>query len=245
MSNTRLYEKIIHNISRKLEHILDEDINKFDTVDYNEDDEDLVDHHSTRDIMGFPKNCDQEAEIFKNIKLSVKSIQQADSFMTKLAYILKPLENIKLNEELLEFNNYNISLLSSFYIISNFSDTLIYTGYYVNFKYDNWNNKFIVDINYSYLDNLAKTIEFSNLYENNITIIYLGSSNEDYFNKFKKYLMTNGIDYRKTFLNSKDEDVPYKLYEFASISELFNYIERIYKIFVEFMLQYIKEFKYI
>lgn len=243
MDNKQLYKKIIQGISIKLKNILNEDINKFNTIDYNEDEYDITDYHSVRNIMDFPKNYEQETDFLKNIIPSEKTIKQANLFIHKLNYIFKQLNNIILTDELLEFNKNKISLWCSFYIISEFSNKyLLYTELHINVKYDNWNNRFIFDYGNDKIEKLAKAIEFCNLYGNTMTVIYLGSSKEDYFNKFKEYLITNGIDYKKTFLNTKEDGDSYVPYKFESITDTFSYVQRITKEFIKFMLQYIKDF---
>ena len=50
-SDKQLYERIMRNVSREIKRVLNEDIQKFDTSDYRDEEQDLISDHEIDDII--------------------------------------------------------------------------------------------------------------------------------------------------------------------------------------------------
>ena len=72
--NRQLYNKIIHNISKGVKKSLNEDIQNFNPVDYNEDEYDIIDNQTVKKVIDFDYNdFDDIADKFKQLELSQKA----------------------------------------------------------------------------------------------------------------------------------------------------------------------------
>lgn len=186
-SNKTLYNKLINNISKEVKRILNEDIQDFNVVDYQDDNQNLIDHDSIdATLIRKPKNIDEENRFFEKIEPSETALEKAEKMVKKMEIIFNPLKKIKISEKCLYHNKWIFYLKGYFFIISNFKDKEVDQSWdcsVINFSYDISNDKFEFVMN-SY--NLAKLIEFCNLYKNPVDFYFKGY--EDYFNVFQTHL---------------------------------------------------------
>jgi hypothetical protein len=122
-SNKTLYNKLINNISKEVKRILNEDIQDFNVVDYQDDNQNLIDHDSIdATLIRKPKDIDEENKFFEEIEPSETALEKAEEMVKKMEIIFKPLKKIRVSEKCLYHNKWIFYLKGYFFIISNFKD---------------------------------------------------------------------------------------------------------------------------
>ena len=93
MNKHRLYDKIMMNISKSIKSILNEDIQDFDIIDYQEDENDILDHGT----------------IYKNLYIKVKNFDELREAIEDKIGMLK-----KLNTNILDLRDIDVSAVTTF-----------------------------------------------------------------------------------------------------------------------------------
>ena len=211
-----------------------ESIYNFNIEDYQEDDTDIIDQ-DTISYIAKPKNIDEENYFFKITKPSNESLNYAQEFTETIKSILGPLKDIKISKQCLWFNR------NSFYLYGTFSIRSIF-GYFqeayeyaiIDYNYDILNDKFTLNID---TEELAKMIEYCNLYGNKLTFRFSGQN--QYYYKFQHTFhaddtILDGELIYPVYNNSKTKVNPE-----IQIEKIFKWIYKMYKAFASFIPEYI------
>lgn len=239
--NNHLYKKIIYSISKEIKRILNEDIQNFNIADYQED-SDIFDHETVANITK-PKDIEEEEEFFKMTEPSENSLQLAKQMKNKIESIFRPLSEIIIPDKCLEANHYLFYLKGYFFAVSStFKNNIIGNSWncaVIDFNYEIAYNEFILVMD---VDNLAKLIEFCNIYNNYIDFCFKGY--EDYYNQFQFYVQD-----KLHFTTEVENEFIYAGNGYISDNEI-NYMDNIFekicdifKEFVNFIPIYINKFK--
>lgn len=241
-NNKAIYEKIMRNISVEIKRILNEDIQSFDVTDYQEDN--YIDHQTTRDIIK-PKDMDEENEFFEKTEPSGDSIKRAKLLENKIQQIFQPLLEVKIPWKCLDVNHHIFYLKGYFFAVSStFKDKIIsdtWDSAVINFNYDISNDEFSLTMD---TENLAKLIEFCDLYNNYIDFYFRGY--EDYYNAFQFYVQDTlhfTTEVENEFIYTGNGYVPEYGINMNNIDNIFKKLCNIFKEFVDFIPIYIRKFK--
>lgn len=227
--NEIIYNKIMQNISSQIRNILNEDVNDFDIIDYQEDDDNLVSYDETKQaLIKKPKNIMEEKAILFNIKPSEESINIANKFIMDIEKIIADLKRIQINVK--EYSG-DFGIFGYFSLPSNYSNDFAFFGFdilFFNFYYNPYTDDYIFkNFNEEWL---AKILTFNELYNNPIQFTF--SNNNPLFNEFK-WSISNSRDVKV------DEKLSYLYVTGNSQEQLLKNIQFVCQEFLYFSQDYL------
>ena len=249
--NKAIYEQIMRRASKEIMRILNEDIQRFDTGNYQDNTEDILDHDTIDSVIyKKPENEKEEEYAFEKINVSSESLKFAEKIKNKLETIIKPLMNVKISKECLKYNDkhggapFIFYLRGGFMIGSKFKDDWEYdhienTHWYatIDLYYDIKSDQFKLEFDEK---RLAKIIEFCIIYKYSLFFEFTG--HEDYYECFQNYVEEKNIaEQSEIFILITD--LTYRQLAKKSINYIFNKVNKVYAAFVEFVPKYLKEFE--
>lgn len=184
---------------RDMNESLYENIQKFNPIDFEDDEDDIVNSDTVEDItIPQPKNEDDEYDffdkfVFGKADISERSYHIADNFMTALYNIFDLLRNESVSYDILRKNKGSIYLRGRFTIYSRFNKYAIpNANEHAGIDCSYINGRFIFDKDEGNQERLASMIEFCNLY--GYVLDFRIDGYLDYFKKFQKWISKRGIE---------------------------------------------------